>query len=119
MRRLTAIYVHLLMIGLIRLRKVSWHRFLGWFGAGLAATMVVLGCLINVVMTRFHAVRLHEANVESFMSDPVRRHARVWRVCGAGHLLEEAARLPSQAHVRGNLPAHGRGLWPLYVPVQP
>jgi len=56
--------------GLVRVRKVSWHRFLGWFGATLAALMVVLGCVINVVMTRFHAVVLHEAGVESFMSIP-------------------------------------------------
>ena len=56
--------------GLVRVRKVSWHRFLGWFGASLAAVMVVLGCIINVVMTRFHAVQLHEADGESFMSIP-------------------------------------------------
>jgi len=55
---------------LVRVHKVSRHRFLGWFGVGLAAAMVLLGCVINVVMTRFHAVRLHEADVESFMSIP-------------------------------------------------
>jgi hypothetical protein len=56
--------------GLVRARKVSWHRFLGWFGAGLAAVMVVLGCAINVVMTRFDMGQLHQADVESFMSVP-------------------------------------------------
>ena len=56
--------------GLVRVRKVSWHRFLGWFGTGLAAVMVVLGCVIAVVMTRFDMVQLHQANVESFMSIP-------------------------------------------------
>ncbi len=55
---------------LVRVRKVSWHRFLGWFGAGLAGGMVVLGCVINVVMTRFHAVQLHEPDGESFMAIP-------------------------------------------------
>ena len=29
--------------GLVRIRKVSLHRLLGWFGAALAALMVVLG----------------------------------------------------------------------------
>ena len=56
--------------GLVRVRRVSWHRFLGWFGAALAAAMVVLGCIINVVMTRFHTVQLHEPDGSSFMSIP-------------------------------------------------
>ena len=56
--------------GLVRVRKVSVHRFFGWIGAGLAATMVVLGWVINVVMTRFHEVQLHEPGGESFMSIP-------------------------------------------------
>ena len=56
--------------GLVRVRKVSWHRFLGWFGAGLAAVMVALGCAINVVMTRFDTVQLHQTNVESFLAIP-------------------------------------------------
>lgn len=56
--------------GLVRVHKVSWHRFLGWFGAGLAATMVVLGCVINVVMTRFHTLQLHEPDGSAFMSIP-------------------------------------------------
>ncbi len=56
--------------GLVRVHKVAWHRFLGWFGAGLAAAMVVLGCVINVVMTRFHKVQLHEPDGSSFMSIP-------------------------------------------------
>jgi hypothetical protein len=56
--------------GLVRVRKVSWHRFLGWFGAALAAAMVVLGCVINVVMTRFHTLQLHEPDGSSFLSVP-------------------------------------------------
>ncbi len=55
---------------LVRVRKVSVHRLLGWAGAVLAAAMVVLGTLIPVVMTRFHVDVLHEQNVESFMSVP-------------------------------------------------
>jgi len=55
---------------LVRVRKVSLHRALGWFGAGLAATMVVLGCAVAVVMTRFDALVLHQKDVDSFLSIP-------------------------------------------------
>lgn len=48
----------ILQSGLVRIRKVSWHRLLGWFGAALAALMVVLGCVVSVVMSRFDAVVL-------------------------------------------------------------
>lgn len=48
----------ILQSGLVRIRKVSWHRTLGWFGAALAALMVVLGCVVSVVMFRFDAVVL-------------------------------------------------------------
>jgi hypothetical protein len=60
----------ILQSSLVRLRKVSVHRLLGWFGVGLAATMVVLGFTTAVVMTRFDSVQLHEAGVESFMAIP-------------------------------------------------
>jgi hypothetical protein len=55
---------------LVRVRKVSVHRFLGWFGAGLAAVMVVLGCTIAVVMTRFDTVVLHQKDIDAFLSVP-------------------------------------------------
>jgi len=55
---------------LVRVRKVSVHRTLGWFGAGLAGVMVVLGFAIAVVMTRFDSQVLHQAGVESFLSIP-------------------------------------------------
>jgi len=53
--------------GLVRIRKVSLHRALGWFGAALAATMVVLGCMVTVIMTRFDMVVLHQTGVDSFI----------------------------------------------------
>ncbi len=56
--------------GLVRVRKVSWHRFLGWFGAGLATVMVILGFTIAVVMTRFDMVVLHQKGVDAFLSIP-------------------------------------------------
>ena len=55
---------------LVRARKVSVHRFLGWFGAGLAAVMVVLGCTIAVVMARFDTVVLHQKDADAFLSIP-------------------------------------------------
>jgi len=59
-----------LQTSLVRLRKVSWHRLMGWFGTGLAAFMVVVGFSTAVVMTRFDMVQLHEADVASFISIP-------------------------------------------------
>jgi FtsH-binding integral membrane protein len=55
---------------LVRVRKVNVHRFLGWFGAALAAVMTVLGVTISVVMTRFDTAVLHQKDVEPFMSVP-------------------------------------------------
>ena len=55
---------------LVRTRKVSVHRALGWFGAGLAAAMVVLGVAVAVVMTRFDINVLHQQGVDSFLAVP-------------------------------------------------
>ena len=57
----------ILQSGLVRIRKVSWHRVLGWFGAALAAVMVVLGCVVSVVMFRFDALVLKQPD-PSFLS---------------------------------------------------
>jgi hypothetical protein len=55
---------------LVRARKISVHRLLGWFGAGLAAVMVVLGFTIAVVMTRFDTLVLRQKDAEPFLSVP-------------------------------------------------
>ncbi len=55
---------------LVRIRKVSWHRSLGWFGAGLATLMVPLGVTTAIIMTRFDAVQLHQSGVDAFLSIP-------------------------------------------------
>lgn len=55
---------------LVRTHKVSVHRFLGWFGAGLATLMVALGFAIAVVMARFDAGVLHQADADAFLSIP-------------------------------------------------
>lgn len=53
---------------LVRVRKVSIHRTLGWFGAALAATMVVSGFVVSVVMLRFEQTVLHVRTAASFLS---------------------------------------------------
>jgi hypothetical protein len=53
---------------LVRVRKVSLHRTLGWFGAVLAAIMVISGFIVSVVMLRFEMAVLHRGNVAPFLS---------------------------------------------------
>jgi hypothetical protein len=54
---------------LVRVRKVSLHRTLGWFGAALGTMMVTLGAVVAVVMGRFDALQLHLGD-PSFLSVP-------------------------------------------------
>lgn len=53
---------------LVRVRRVRVHRLLGWFGAGLAAAMVISGFVVTVVMLRFDIVVLHLKDVARFLS---------------------------------------------------
>lgn len=55
---------------LVRVHKVSVHRLLGWFGAALAAVMVVVGFTIAVIMARFDTVVHHQADAYAFLSIP-------------------------------------------------
>jgi hypothetical protein len=55
---------------LVRIHKVSWHRSMGWFGAGLATVMVPLGIVTAIVMARFDTVRLHQTGADAFLSIP-------------------------------------------------
>ena len=55
---------------LVRVRKVSVHRLIGWFGAGLATVMVPLGFTIAVVMGRFDTFVLHDKGAAPFLSIP-------------------------------------------------
>src|SRR5271169_3591372 len=59
----------ILQSALVRVRKVSVHRTLGWFGAALGAVMVTLGSVIAVVMGRFDALQLHQPDA-AFLSVP-------------------------------------------------
>jgi hypothetical protein len=60
---------YILQSALVRTHNVKAHRFVGWFGVGLAAVMVVLGCVIAVIMTRFDAFQLHQPD-PTFLSIP-------------------------------------------------
>jgi hypothetical protein len=60
----------ILQSALVRVRKVSVHRFLGWFGTALATVMVVLGFTIAVIMARFDTAVLHQKGAEAFISVP-------------------------------------------------
>jgi hypothetical protein len=62
------IVLFLVQSALVRVRKVSVHRTLGWFGAGLAATMVVTGFIVSVVMLRFEMTVLHQKRAVSFLA---------------------------------------------------
>lgn len=55
---------------LVRTHKVSWHRSMGWFGAGLATVMVPLGVATAIVMARFDMVQLHLPGADAFLSIP-------------------------------------------------
>jgi hypothetical protein len=55
---------------LVRVHKVSWHRFLGWFGAGLATVMVPLGVTIAIIMARFDTAVLHQTGADAFLAIP-------------------------------------------------
>jgi hypothetical protein len=59
----------ILQSALVRVRKVSVHRTLGWFGAALGAVMVTLGAVVAVVMGRFDALQLHQPD-PTFLSIP-------------------------------------------------
>jgi hypothetical protein len=55
---------------LVRVHRVSWHRFCGWFGAGLATVMVPLGVTTAIIMARFDTVQLHQPGADAFLIIP-------------------------------------------------
>jgi hypothetical protein len=60
----------ILQSALVRVHKVSWHRSIGWFGAGLATVMVPLGFTTAIIMGRFDAMQLHYKDAYAFLSIP-------------------------------------------------
>jgi hypothetical protein len=56
---------------LVRTRNVKWHRRIGRFGAGLAATMLMLGVTTAITMARFNAVQLHQSDTDFGLMIPL------------------------------------------------
>jgi len=56
---------------LVRMRKMKVHRTLGWVGAALGTSMVVIGFWVAVVMARFDTSQLHRANRDAFLIVPL------------------------------------------------
>jgi hypothetical protein len=56
---------------LVRIRRVKFHRTLGWAGAALGTSMVVIGPWVAVVMARFDTNQLHRANRDAFLIVPL------------------------------------------------
>ena len=56
---------------LVRSRRVSWHRRIGWFGAGLGAVIPILGTATAIAMAHFNARQLHQSHVEMDLMIPL------------------------------------------------
>jgi hypothetical protein len=56
---------------LVRIRKVELHRTLGWAGAALGTSMIVVGPWVAVLMARFDTSQLHRANRDAFLIVPL------------------------------------------------
>ena len=56
---------------LVRIRNVKLHRTVGWAGAALGTSMVVVGFWVAVVMARFDTSQLHRANRDAFLIVPL------------------------------------------------
>lgn len=67
----TWVAFYILQSALVRVRKVKLHRALGWAGAALGASMVVIGFWVAVVMARFDTSQLHRANRDAFLIVPL------------------------------------------------
>jgi len=62
---------YILQSALVRVRKVSLHHTLGWAGAALGTSMIVVGPWVAVVMARFDTAQLHRPNRDAFLIVPL------------------------------------------------
>jgi hypothetical protein len=62
---------YILQSALVRIRKVKLHRTLGWSGAALGTSMVVIGFWVAVIMARFDTSQLHRPNRDAFLVVPL------------------------------------------------
>jgi hypothetical protein len=61
----------ILQSGLVRMRKVRWHRTMGWFGVALGAAVFILGVTTTIVMHRFLYFQLHRETAIRSISVPL------------------------------------------------
>jgi hypothetical protein len=61
---------YILQSALVRVQRVKLHRTLGWVGAALGTSMVVIGFWVAVVMARFDTRQLHRTNRDAFLIIP-------------------------------------------------
>lgn len=61
---------YILQSVLVRTHNVRIHRTLGWFGAGLALVMVVLGYATAIAMERFNWHQLNQPDAVPFIAVP-------------------------------------------------
>ena len=67
----TWVLFYIFQSALVRTRNVRWHRFFGWFGAGLGTIMIFLGVTVAIVMGRFDTHTLHEPGGDAFLIVPL------------------------------------------------
>jgi hypothetical protein len=67
----TWIAFYIIQSVLVRIRKVKLHRTLGWAGAALGTSMIVIGPWVAVVMARFDTNQLHRVNRDAFLIVPL------------------------------------------------
>lgn len=60
-----------LQSALVRAHKVRLHRTLGWAGAALGSSMVIVGFWVALVMARFDTNQLHRTNRDAFLIVPL------------------------------------------------
>ena len=60
------LFFAMVQTGLVRMRRVKVHRALGWFGAGLAAAMVVVGTMTAIQLGHFDLRVMHQAGADTF-----------------------------------------------------
>jgi hypothetical protein len=66
----TWVAFYILQSGLVRARNLKLHRTIGWGGAALGASMIVVGFWVAVVMVRFQISQLHHTGREAFLIVP-------------------------------------------------
>ena len=57
----------ILQTGLVRTRNVRWHQRMGYFGAAMGGSIVVLGVATAIIMDRFDTVQLHQPGAVPFL----------------------------------------------------